>query len=93
MKIGIIGVGAIGGTIARKLAKAGHDVKVANSRGKEAVKDFADEIGAIPSDLMEISKDIGVLILSVPYTAIDTLPEGVFANLNGDAFVIDTGNF
>ena len=93
MKIGIIGVGAIGGTIARKLAKAGHDVKVANSRGKEAVKDFADEIGAIPSDLTEISDGIEVLVLSVPYTAIDTMPESVFANLNDDAFVIDTGNF
>lgn len=34
MNFGIIGVGAIGGTIAKKLAKAGHSVKVANSRGK-----------------------------------------------------------
>ena len=93
MKIGIIGVGAIGGTIAGKLAKAGHYVKVANSRGKEAVRDFADEIGAIPSDLAEISDDIEVLVLSVPYTAIGTMPESVFANLNDDAFVIDTGNF
>ena len=28
MKIGIIGVGAIGGTIAKKLVKAGHKVSV-----------------------------------------------------------------
>jgi len=46
MKIGVIGVGAIGGTIAKKLANAGHDLKVANSRGKSAVKEFADEIDA-----------------------------------------------
>ena len=35
MKIGIIGVGAIGGTITKKLVKAGHKVSVANSKGKE----------------------------------------------------------
>ena len=32
MKIGIIGTGNIGGTLARKLRAAGHDVRVANSR-------------------------------------------------------------
>ena len=58
MKIGVIGVGAIGGTIAKKLANAGHELKVANSRGKDAVKEFADEIGAQPSDMDEISQDL-----------------------------------
>lgn len=56
MKIGIVGVGAIGGTIARKLAKMGHYVKVVNSRGKDSIKEFADEIGAIPSDLMKFRR-------------------------------------
>jgi 8-hydroxy-5-deazaflavin:NADPH oxidoreductase len=31
MKIGVIGTGNIGGTLARKLSAAGHDVRVANS--------------------------------------------------------------
>ena len=30
MKIGIIGTGNIGGTLARKLSAAGHNVRVAN---------------------------------------------------------------
>ena len=47
MKIGIIGIGAIGGTLARKLAEKGHFVKVANSRGKDSVKEFASEIGGV----------------------------------------------
>ena len=93
MEIGIIGVGAIGGTIAKKLVKAEHNVKVANSRGKDAVKEFADEIGAEPSDLSEISDDVDVLILSVPYTAIANMPESVFTKLSDDAIVVDTGNF
>ena len=37
MKISIIGVGSIGGTIAKKLVKAGYKVSVSNSRGKEGV--------------------------------------------------------
>ena len=39
MNIGVIGVGHIGGTLAEKFVKAGHQVSVANSRGKEAVRD------------------------------------------------------
>ena len=93
MKIGVIGVGSIGGTIARKLSEKGHSVKVANSRGKEAVKEFADEIGACPSDLDEISDDIDALIVSIPYNAINSLPESVFSSLSSDAIVIDTGNY
>ena len=36
MKVSVIGVGAIGGTIAKKLSKAGYKVSVANSRGKSS---------------------------------------------------------
>lgn len=93
MKIGIIGIGAIGGTIARKLAEKGHFVKVANSRGKDSVKEFADEIGGQPSDLNEISDNIEVLIISVPYGAIESIPKEVFTNLSSDAIVVDTGNY
>jgi predicted dinucleotide-binding enzyme len=37
MKIGIIGIGNIGGTIARKLKAAGHEIRIANSRGRESI--------------------------------------------------------
>ncbi len=93
MNIGIIGIGAIGGTIAKKLVKAGHAVKVANSRGKEAARGFAAEIGAVPSSLADIGEGIDVLIISVPYGAIPDLPDSVFARLSPSAIVVDTGNF
>lgn len=93
MKIGIVGVGAIGGTIAQKLAKMGHYVKVVNSRGKDSIKEFADEIGAIPSDLNEISKDIEILIISIPYDALNSLPESLFEKLPEDTVIVDTGNY
>ncbi|HEX8308045.1 MAG TPA: NAD(P)-binding domain-containing protein [Allosphingosinicella sp.] len=37
MKIGILGTGHIGATLVTKLSAAGHDVKVANSRGPETI--------------------------------------------------------
>ncbi len=93
MNIGIIGIGAIGGTIAKKLVKAGHEVKVANSRGKEAVEDFAAEIGAAASDISEIGEGVDILIISIPYGAIPYLPDSVFAGLPENAIIVDTGNF
>ena len=41
MKIGIIGAGNIGATLARKLAASGHEVKLANSKGPDAIRDLA----------------------------------------------------
>ncbi len=38
MKIGITGAGSIGSTIARRLSRHGHDVKIANSRGPETMR-------------------------------------------------------
>ncbi len=48
MKIGIIGAGNIGATLARKLVAAGHDVKLAASKGPDAIRHRASEIGAVP---------------------------------------------
>src|SRR5579863_9470633 len=42
MKIGVVGAGAAGGTLARLLAKLGHQVSVANSRGPESLTAVGD---------------------------------------------------
>ena len=47
MKIGIMGIGNIGGTLARKLSAAGHEIRVSNSKGRDSVQSFAEEIGAV----------------------------------------------
>jgi NADPH-dependent glutamate synthase beta subunit-like oxidoreductase len=46
MNIGIIGAGAIGGTLAGQLTKLGHTVYLANSRGPETLTDLATKTGA-----------------------------------------------
>ena len=51
MKIGVIGIGEMGGALARRWSEKGHSVRVANSHGSETVKHFADEIGADAADI------------------------------------------
>ena len=48
MKIGIVGAGQIGGTLARRLVEIGHNVAISNSRGPETLVALAAEIGATP---------------------------------------------
>ena len=64
LKIGILGAGNIGKTLARKLAQAGHDVKVANSRGPETIEADALEFGARAVTAAEAVQDVEVVILS-----------------------------
>lgn len=45
MKIAIIGAGAIGSSIARKLARNGIQAVIANSRGPQSLKALTDELG------------------------------------------------
>jgi hypothetical protein len=45
MRIGIIGVGNIGGTLARLWVRAGHDVTVSNSRGPDTLGNLVDQLG------------------------------------------------
>jgi predicted dinucleotide-binding enzyme len=93
MKIGIIGTGNIGSTIARKLSAAGHDVRVANSRGPEAVKAFADEIGATAVDTRGAVEGVDLIVVSIPFPAVAELPKDLFDTVPQDVPVIDTGNY
>ncbi|BCP52279.1 3-hydroxyisobutyrate dehydrogenase [Kaistia sp. 32K] len=93
MKIGIIGVGAIGGHLARSLAAKGHEVRVANSRGADAVREFAKAAGASATDVSGAVDGVDAVIISIPFSAIAKLPRGLFANLREGVPVIDTGNY
>jgi len=93
MKIGIIGTGAVGGTIAKKLSDAGHQVKVSNRGSFEDLKKRADEIGALPVSMQDVVKDVDVVILSVPTTAIPDLPKDLFSESSQDLIIVDTSNY
>lgn len=93
MKIGIIGTGAIGGTIAKKMVDAGHSVKINNTDDAEKLKARAEELGASPATAKEVVKDVDVIILSLPTLAIPSLPKDLFANVPDSVIVVDTSNY
>ena len=93
MKIGFIGVGNIGGCLARKLKDAGHGALLANSRTPESLADLAAELGATAGTLADIVGQAGVVILSVPMKAILQMPEKLFAGARHDLIIVDTGNY
>jgi predicted dinucleotide-binding enzyme len=93
MKIGIIGAGSMGGTLARRLAALGHHVSVANSRGPETLAEFATETGAVPVPITEAGRDADVMIIAIPEKSIPGLPEGLLDSLPDDGVLIDVGNY
>ena len=93
MKIGIIGTGNIGGTIARKLKAVGHEIRLANSRGPQSVQDFADEIGATAVDVNGAIDGLDVIFLSIPLPAMAELPKGLFKAFPRNAPIVDTSNY
>src|SRR5262245_26081557 len=93
MRIGIIGAGAIGGTLGRLLAGLGHQVSIANSRGPESLTGLAAEIGATPVSVVDAAHSGEIVIISIPTKAVADLPRDLFANVPGSVVVIDSGNY
>ncbi|MBB4643034.1 NADPH-dependent F420 reductase [Rhizorhapis suberifaciens] len=92
MKIGIIGTGAIGSTLIRKLAASGHGLKIANADGPETLRDLAEETGAKAVTTEDAVKDVDVVVLSIPtigYFDLKTL----FNDVPSDVIVVDTSNY
>ena len=93
MRIGVIGAGSMGGILARHLAKLGHHVSIANSRGPESLTALAAEIGATPVSVVDAAKAGEIVILAIPTKAVADLPRGLFANVPSSVVVIDIGNY
>ncbi|MEJ2862127.1 NADPH-dependent F420 reductase [Actinomycetospora flava] len=93
MRIGIIGAGKIGGTLTRRLAALGHEVRVANSRDPETLAELAAETGATAVWASEAAADADVVIVSIPQKNTPDLAAGIVASAKPDAPVIETNNY
>ena len=93
MKIGIIGAGQIGGALIRQYSKAGHRVKMTNASGAEKLESLAVETGASCVTLMDVVKDVEVIVISIPLIAVLTLPKQLFRNVPESTTIIDTANY
>src|SRR3954463_4510130 len=92
MRIGVLGTGHIGKTLVQKLSAAGHDVRVANSRGPDTVEADVLAFGGRAVTAAEAVADVDVVILSIPLNRIPEvapLIAGVPAATGG----IDTSNY
>jgi hypothetical protein len=70
MEIGILGSGNIGANAARVFARAGHHVRIANSRGPESLRSLVAEIGNNVEALsaQEAVDASDVVLIAVPWT-------------------------
>ncbi|POS03886.1 NADP oxidoreductase [Burkholderia gladioli] len=79
MRIGIIGAATVGATLAARFAAAGHELRVANRRGREAAIASLAKAGAPPAaaDLGD-ALDSEVVVLALPWTGVrDLLAAGI----------------
>jgi predicted dinucleotide-binding enzyme len=91
MRIGIIGAGRIGGTLARSLAAAGHEVVVSNASGPERLRPLLDELGGrgrwgTPAEAAAAGE---LVVLAIPFGRFRELPA---AELAGKV-VVDATNW
>jgi predicted dinucleotide-binding enzyme len=93
MRIGIIGAGQIGGTLARRFTALGHDVSIANSRGPETLAALAKETGAKPVAVQDAARAGEVVIVTIPVKNVARLPANLFEGVPADVVVVDTGNY
>ncbi|WP_187262253.1 NADPH-dependent F420 reductase [Pontibacter beigongshangensis] len=93
MKIGIIGTGAIGSTIAGKLSAAGHQVKVTNTRDMATLKEIAASLGAEAATIEDVVKDVEAIIFSIPFKAYKDLPKNLLQDVPQEVTIMDTSNY
>jgi predicted dinucleotide-binding enzyme len=91
MRIGIIGAGKIGSTLAHLLVDAGHDVAIANSRGPDTLRNLEKELGdhghAVTAP--EAARYGDVVVVTIPLGHYRDLPADDLAG----KIVIDTCNY
>jgi 8-hydroxy-5-deazaflavin:NADPH oxidoreductase len=75
MDIGILGAGHMGRALARHLAAAGHDVRLANSRGPGSLADVVADLGhGVQADtIVDTVAFADVVFFAVPYEAVDEI--------------------
>jgi 8-hydroxy-5-deazaflavin:NADPH oxidoreductase len=76
MRIGIIGAGNMGATLAAQLTRLGHQVAIANSRGPQTLAGVAAQTGAAPVPVTDVTSKADVVIVAIPEKTIPGLPAG-----------------
>ncbi|MBS1662222.1 MAG: NAD(P)-binding domain-containing protein [Bacteroidetes bacterium] len=92
MKIGIIGAGTIGASLAEKLVRAGYKVEISNSRGPDSLQNLVAQLG--PNAAAVTNEEAAcneVVILAVRWENTDQVLTPLRQQLTGK-IIIDTTN-
>ncbi|MDP4013681.1 MAG: NADPH-dependent F420 reductase [Candidatus Nanopelagicales bacterium] len=90
MRIGIVGAGLIGGTLAGSLPGIGHTILLANSRGPESLRQKVASLGPnVSASTVAEAAAADLVIVTIPLGAVTQLPAAVFAGRT----VVDTCNY
>jgi hypothetical protein len=91
MRIGLIGAGNIGSTLARLAVEHGHDVMISNSRGPETLAGLVSHLGErATAGTAARAADFGdVVVVTIPLKNYRRVPAAELAN----KIVIDTNNY
>jgi predicted dinucleotide-binding enzyme len=93
MRIGIIGAGNMGATLAFRLTQLGHQVTIANSRGPQTLAAVANRTGATPVPISQVSSKADVVIVAIPEKSVPAVAAGLLSALPEDTVIVDTGNY
>lgn len=95
MRLGMIGLGRMGGNMARRLMAAGHEVVVFDLQEKSR-EEFVRETGAVaavsPADLAAKLKPPRVIWMMVPAAAVDRTLNETAVHLQPEDILVDGGN-
>jgi predicted dinucleotide-binding enzyme len=91
MRIGFIGSGRIGSTVARLAIGQGHEVVLSNSRGPDTLSDLVTELGpqASAATVSDAAAAADLVVVAIPVRADRDLPVEPFA----DKIVIHADNY
>jgi predicted dinucleotide-binding enzyme len=91
MKIGIIGSGRIGSTLARHFTSVGHEVALSNARGPGSLRDLESELGdnAHAATIKDAERFGDLVVISIPFKGYADFPCEDLA----DKIVIDATNY
>lgn len=91
MRIGFIGSGNIGSTLARLAVTAGNEVVMSNSRGPETLAELVADLGTQASAATpeEAGAAGEIVVVTIPLAALDSVPVAPLAG----KVVIDTNNY
>lgn len=91
MRVGIIGSGMIGSSLAGLLAERGYEVLLANSRGPQSLTETVRQLGptVTPATIVDAARAGEVVVVAIPFGRYPELAVEAFA----DRIVVDATNY